>query len=269
MKSLRGEVFAFAFFLFYGLASGEIVDIADGRINGTEMTSRLGRNFLAFLGIPYAKPPINALRFEPPEPVEAWSGVLDGATFGAQCVQPAPHPSYNMDEDCLFLNVYTHNLTDSKPVIFFIHGGSFITGTGNNHGPENLMDRDVVVVTINYRLGPLGFLSTGTKEAPGNAGFKDQVMAMKWVQKNIAQFGGDPGKVTISGLSAGSVAVTSHMASPMTKDLFHGVIAISGAITERLPIKTDYMGYSLKLANALKCPTANIGDMITCFKNAS
>jgi carboxylesterase type B len=130
-----------------------------------------------------------------------------------------------MSEDCLRLNVYTPELptngqTMNKSVLFYIHGGAYYTGSGLSNdygGPYYLMDHDIVLVTINYRLGLLGFLALGIPECPGNAGFKDQVLALKWVQSHIEKFGGDPNKVTIMGHSAGGFSTVLHMVSPMSK----------------------------------------------------
>lgn len=136
-------------------------------------------------------------------------------------------------EDCLFLNVFSLNLTPStlRPVIVYIHGGGFVSGAGSDFQPDFLVRYDIVVVTINYRLGALGFLSMGTEEVPGNAGLKDQVAALKWVQENIAAFGGDPDNVTIMGQSAGGASVTYHLASPLSCGLFKRGIALSGTAT--------------------------------------
>ena len=128
------------------------------------------------------------------------------------------------------------------------------------------MDRDIVLVTMNYRLGTLGFLATGTKEAPGNAGFKDQVLALKWIQNNIAKFGGSPELVTIAGQSAGGRCVSLHMVSDMSKGLFHRAIALSGAITPQWKIGLDQLDLARKQARLVKCPDDNIDAMVNCLK---
>lgn len=249
------------------LTSAQIVSTLEGNVEGTVMASRLGRTFHAFLKIPFAKPPIGDLRFESPQPIEPWTGTLNGTVYGPQCFQPGPRLDLGMSEDCLQLNVFTTNLIGNSPVILFIHGGSFEFGTGiDQGGPHNLMDREVVVVSINYRLGAFGFMATGTRESPGNLGFKDQVMALQWVQRNIRRFGGNPDLVTISGLSAGSVAVTAHMLSPMSKGLFHRAIAISGAITGFSDLPKDYLNVAKKLGAKLNCGTENTADLVACLK---
>lgn len=183
------------------------------------------------MGIPYAEPPVGELRFRNTVPHRGWQGIKDGGIHRSAC------PSSNMigegfsgDEDCLFLNVYTRDLVGSRPVMVWIHGGSFSGGSGDSwiYGPDFLVQQNVVIVTINYRLGILGFFSTGDGHAQGNWGMKDCVEALRWVRDNIAAFGGDPNNVTIFGESAGGVAVHYLVMSPMASGLFHRAIAQSG-----------------------------------------
>lgn len=219
--------------------SANVVRIIQGYLRGNIATTRAGKTYYSFQGIPYAKPPVGALRFKAPQPAQPWEDVHDALVEGAV----APHigdflsTDYVGEEDCLFLNVYTPRLPEVgnvavKPVMVWIHGGAFYVGSGNSdfYAPDYLIAEDVVLVTINYRLGALGFLSTGDDVIPGNNGLKDQVMALRWVQQNIAQFGGDPNNVTIFGESAGAVSVNYHLFSPMSKGLFHRAIAQSGSI---------------------------------------
>lgn len=221
-----------AFFPIIGLGSCEIVEIEQGTIDGTLMTSRYGRSYHAFLRIPFAEPPIGDLRFKEPQPPKSWNDTYDATYYGPMCVQTGARPDIGADEDCLHLNVFSPNLTASLPVIVYIFGGAFSWGTGiDQGGPQSLMDREVVVVNFNHRVSALGFLALGTKEISGNAGMKDQVLALKWIRTNIARFGGDPNRVILSGMSAGGISATAHMISPMSKDLFHGVYSFSGSIT--------------------------------------
>lgn len=136
-------------------------------------------------------------------------------------------------EDCLYLNVYTPSILPLilLPVMIFIHGGSFKSGSGNEeiYGPDFLVKNEVILVTINYRLGVFGFLSLQSKNIPGNAGMKDQVAALKWVKSNIENFGGDPNNITIFGESAGAASVSFHLISPLTKGLFKRAIIQSGS----------------------------------------
>nr|QIK02111.1 carboxylesterase 11 [Holotrichia parallela] len=217
-----------------------IVETEQGKLRGRIDCDYRGVKFYSFQGIPYAKPPLGKLRFKAPQPPESWPGVRDATQEGSECY--STHIILNTivgSEDCLFLNVYTPNLPSRgecplKPVMFWIHGGGFTSGSGNSdmYGPQYLIAEDVVVVTINYRLGVLGFLSLNDLKlgVPGNAGLKDQVLALKWVQKNIRNFGGDPENVTIFGESAGGASVHFLMLSPMSKGLFHKAIAQSGSV---------------------------------------
>jgi para-nitrobenzyl esterase len=194
-----------------------------------------------FRGIPYAAPPIGNLRWRAPQPVANWQGVRKMDTFGPPCVQPLrTDPKQTRgSEDCLYLNVWTpaKSAADRLAVMVWIHGGGFRDGTGAMllHDGEELARKGVVLVTINYRLGVLGFFAHPelTKEsdrrASGNYGLMDDIAALQWVQRNIAQFGGDPAKVTIFGQSAGSMAVSCLQASPVAKGLFRAVIGESGA----------------------------------------
>lgn len=183
-----------------------VVNTDGGQVSGTEERTRgTDIRFFAWKGIPYAEPPVGNLRFRDPVPHQGWTGVRDASEHGNTC----PSSSGRGDEDCLFLNVYTTNIIDKRPVMVWIHGGSFNGGSGNSDGfPADLyVAEDVVYVTINYRLGILGFLSTEDQYAPGNYAMKDMVLALRWIRNNILNFGGDPDNVTIFGESAGGLAV--------------------------------------------------------------
>lgn len=154
-------------------------------------------------------------------PVKPWSGTFDAVQDSPKCPQPVLTAA-EISEDCLRLNVFTKNISTSanKPVIVFIHPGGFYENAGRSDifGPQYLIERDdIVLVTINYRLSLLGFLSTGTQEAPGNNGLKDQVIALRWVRDHIRSFGGNPQSVSLMGYSAGAMSITLHMVSPMSK----------------------------------------------------
>lgn len=215
-----------------------IVNTKKGALRGRYMSYKTGISggYYSFQGIKYGKAPIGNRRFKAPLPETSWKGVKPAVREGASC----PHrnmilENFKGNEDCLFLNVYTPKLPDSDtnsklPVLFWIHGGGFQFGNGNAflYGPDYLIPENIILVTINYRLGALGFLNTGTPDAPGNAGLKDQVLALKWVRDNIKSFGGDPNAVTIAGQSAGSASVHYLLLSPMAKGLFKRAIAQSG-----------------------------------------
>lgn len=227
-------------------------------MNATQVETRCGivqgdveHGVRVWKGIPYAKPPVGELRFQPPVAPEAWTGVRDATAFGHVCPQPVgfnlgmPHTPRNQSEDCLTLNVWAPAQTDGKlrPVLFWIHGGAFATGTGSSplyDGTQFVQRGDLVVVTINYRLGALGFLhvahlseaavSSGSRAGfHSNVGLLDQAAALRWVQENIAAFGGDPERVTIFGESAGSMSVAALLAMPAAKGLFQQAILQSGA----------------------------------------
>ncbi|XP_023954563.2 venom carboxylesterase-6-like [Bicyclus anynana] len=211
------------------------VSVEQGIIQGEQlMTVTRDTLYSSFKGIPYAAPPVGDLRFQPPKPPACWEGVRNAKQHGNICTQiefstQAYLPS---SEDCLYLNVYTPNVKPSSPmaVMVFIHGGGYQSGSGNddNFGPDFFMSQNVVLVTINYRLDAIGYLCLGSKEIPGNAGMKDQVAALKWVQRNIAQFGGNPKKITIFGTTTGGISCLLHAISPMSKGLFSRVIAMTG-----------------------------------------
>ena len=201
-----------------------------------------------YKGIPYAAPPVDALRWHAPQPPPSWEGVREADTFGPGCIQnvAGSRPPWteefmhqgSVSEDCLYLNVWTaaKNANEKRPVLVYIHGGGFSEGSGSVavYDGEALAKKGVVVVIINYRLGVLGFLAhpemtAGSSDhASGNFGLLDQVAALQWIQQNIAAFGGDPNNVTIAGQSAGAMAVYLLTAAPPAKDLFHRAIVQSG-----------------------------------------
>nr|CAD7259012.1 unnamed protein product [Timema shepardi] len=211
--------------------TGPTIHVEQGAVKGTTLLSAGGRPFQAFQGIPYGKAPVGKYRFKEPVPAKPWVGVWPAERPGSPCLQymQTTHQEDEKivgSEDCLYLNVYTPKLPGTgKPplldVIVYIHGGAFMFGWGHQYGPKYYMDRDVVYVTLNYRLGVLGFLSTEDEVVPGNNGLKDQVLALKWLQRNIAAFGGNPDSVTISGTSAGGASVHYHYFSPMSRGEIH------------------------------------------------
>uniref|UniRef100_B4MQE9 GK21858 n=1 Tax=Drosophila willistoni TaxID=7260 RepID=B4MQE9_DROWI len=206
-----------------------------GCIRGTTMSGYQKGPFEAFMGIPYAEPPVGALRFRNPIIKARWFNTYDATQFKPDCIQKnrlVPHPTIFGDEDCLYLNIYRPKVRLRRlPVMIYIHGGGFFSGSAGPliTGPEYIMDTEsVILVTMSYRLGALGFMSTGDYNMPGNFGLKDQNLVFKWVRRNIESFDGDNKKVTIFGQSAGAVATHMHLINPYSKNLFHRVISMSG-----------------------------------------
>ncbi|XP_013147739.1 PREDICTED: venom carboxylesterase-6-like [Papilio polytes] len=250
-----------------------------GDLKGYFLETRGGRQIAAFTSIPYAKPPLNDLRFKAPQPIEPWEGTLDATMTSPVCVQRNPYTRQKEvvgQEDCLYLNIYTPltgNEIDSGrllPVMVFIHGGGWMCGdaTTQMYGPDYLLDRDVLLVAMNYRLGPLGFLSTQDEQCPGNNGLKDQQEALRFIQKIIHSFGGDKDSVTIFGESAGGASVHYHMLSKTSVGLFHKGISESG--TALVPWAEAPPGEALRnafrLAKFLDCPQAPSDVMLDCLR---
>lgn len=220
-------------------SSGPRVKTHSGVVEG----KNAGGGVHAFLGIPYAEPPVGDLRWKPPVPARKWSGVRQATKFGARCMQGRIYDDMNFrdpggSEDCLFLNIWVPaNHAVKLPVMVWIYGGGFAAGSTSEPRQDgtNLARQGVVVVSMNYRLGIFGFFvhselaQESGHNAAGNYGFLDQLEALKWVHENIGEFGGDPGNITIFGESAGSFSVSALMASPLAKGLFQKAIGESGA----------------------------------------
>ncbi|WP_370332524.1 carboxylesterase/lipase family protein [Mycolicibacterium hippocampi] len=233
-------------------ADPALVQTAAGTVRGV-----VGADHRLFAGIPYAAPPVGELRWQLPQPAQKWDGVRDSTAFGPRCLQDLDggvELGRQTDEDCLNLHVWTpaadQDPAPPRPVMVWIHGGAFVNGSGSVYDAQRLVARgDIVVVTINYRLGTLGFLAhpaLGPAGAVGNYGLADQQAALRWVRDNIAQFGGDPGKVTVAGESAGGMSVCDHLVAPGSAGLFDAAIIQSGpcqaqlALPEAERISIDY-----------------------------
>ncbi|XP_041965230.1 cocaine esterase-like isoform X2 [Alosa sapidissima] len=239
----------------------------------------------AYLGVLFAKPPVGNLRLAPPQPLQGWEGVRDATQLPPMCVQDKGISDYLMEmagmvmdplevsEDCLYVNVYTpaQPAKDAKlPVMVWIHGGGFSLGCASIYDGSVLAAyQNVVVVSIQYRLGMLGFFSTGDDNAPGNLGLLDQVAALGWVQKNIHSFGGDPSSVTIFGESAGGVSVSLLVLSPLSTGLFHRAIAESGTADLVGLINTDPLTTAKIVANATNCEGAKPDQIVDCVMRMS
>ena len=213
------------------------VKVEGGLVEGT-----VEEGITVYKGIPFAAPPTGNLRWRPPQPVKSWDGVLKADHFAPSCPQIEFYipifPKVETSEDCLYLNVWTpaKSPAESLPVMVWIYGGAFVLGSTSTplYSGEQLAKMGVIVVSIAYRVGPLGFLAHPdlTAESPhkvsGNYGLLDQIAALRWVQRNIKALGGDPGRVTIFGESAGGISVSMLAASPLAKGLFHRAISESG-----------------------------------------
>ncbi len=255
-------------------AQNTVVQTANGKIQGSVNTEKTVR---IFKGIPFAAPPVGDLRWKAPQAVQNWMGIKQCTSFLASPIQNKPQPFYcwseefiaqpePLNEDCLYLNVWTTAKAKSakQPVFLWIYGGGLSSGSANCaiYDGEEMAKKGVIFVSINYRVGVLGFMAHPelTKEsgynASGNYGILDQVAALKWVQKNIAAFGGDPNNVTIAGQSAGAFSVTALIASPLAKGLFHKAIPQSGGLLANMMLsqnlaKAEEVGLNfMKKANA-------------------
>jgi len=252
-----------------------------GSVKGTREMTKSGTPFFKFEGIPYAEPPVGDLRLMPPQPVSAW-GELTATSPGPKCPQFAflgpDAGSLIGEEDCLSLNVYSPTISHStnpytlKPVMIWIHGGDFIFGSSKELGNEftKFVEKDVVVVSINYRLGPLGFMTFGNRKVSGNMGLKDQNMAIRWVNNHIRHFGGNPDKITIFGESAGGISVHAHILSPQSSGLLAGGISQSGTMLFK-NLKTQgprEERSARKVAERLECSSTNFDEeMLNCLQN--
>ncbi|KAG6452860.1 venom carboxylesterase-6 [Manduca sexta] len=246
-----------------------VVRVTHGVLQGSWKVSTKGRSYASFQGVPYARPPIGKYRFREPQQLKPWLGVWDATRPLAPCLQYEPFEQKIVgSENCLFANVATPKLSPAAllPVVVFIHGGAFMYGQGDIYEPSHFMDRDVVVVTFNYRLGPLGFLSTGDEIAPGNNGLKDQSFLLHWVKNNIMMFGGNPDSITLTGCSAGGASVHYHYLSPLSRGTFNRGIAFSGAAFASWTHAVKPAQKAKTLSTIVGCPTTTNKEMIDCLK---
>ncbi|KAG7468391.1 hypothetical protein MATL_G00142440 [Megalops atlanticus] len=265
---------------------GPLVSLKSGSLRGQYMTV-MGVDTVVhtYLGVPFAQPPVGALRLAPPQPAKPWQGERAASQQPPMCLQNrevilnfTKQVSMEMNipevsEDCLYLNVYTPAAPtkDSKlPVMVWIHGGGLsVGGAAIQDGAVLAAYQDVVVVVIQYRLGLLGFLSTGDEHAPGNLGLLDQVAALHWVQENIHSFGGDPGLVTIFGESAGGVSVSLQLLSPLSSGLFHRAIAESGTAEMKTLFSHNPLAVAQVAANASGCDITSSKEIVECLMQKS
>ena len=259
-------------------AEDPLVETTHGKVRGMKM-SVLDKTINVFYGIPYGKPPVASLRFKRPEPAAKWGNkTLDATTPHSACPQNNYLHNYwvtdkkKKSEDCLCLNIWVPtNVTEKLTTLVWIFGGGFTMGSINDplyQGHYFAAVKNVIIASMNYRMGALGFFYTGSDAAPGNQGLLDQMLAMRWIQNNIHSFGGDPKKITLFGESAGSVSVNLHLFSPLSRTLFEYAIMESGLSTAKWSMGSKkYMkSMSWTLAKNLGC-SANESKMIKCMQN--
>lgn len=246
--------------------------MTQGLLQGTKVTN-LGVTFFAFKGVPYGETTEGANRFKAPVARKSWTGVKSAANHGNYC--PNKEGFWGLpqlsggNEKCLNLNIYTRNMGGNLPVMFHVHAGTFASGNGNSFllGPEYIVNENVVLITVNFRLSSLGFLSANDANAQGNQGIKDVIMALRWVNNNIQNFGGNKGQVTIFGQGAGAQLVSILLMTPLTVNLFHQAIMQSGnALSLNLP---DPLARMNGLTSNLGIDYNSTSDVIEKLRNVS
>lgn len=247
------------------------------RVDGGLIRGRVEADHVTFSGVPYAEPPVGERRWTPPAPPSPWRGVRHTVTSPPACAQLGrgedESPVVVGSEDCLYVNVTAPRRArrnEPLPVVVWVHGGGFLSGSANDYGGTHLATTgDVVVVTVNYRLGALGFLSSSALDASGhisgNYALEDQAAAMRWVRRNAAAFGGDPDNVTLAGHSAGARAVCAHLASPASRGLFDQAIVQSGACANETATKSVADERGARATDDLGC--AETADVAACLRS--
>ncbi|XP_068017759.1 fatty acyl-CoA hydrolase precursor, medium chain-like [Melanerpes formicivorus] len=260
------------------------VETKSGRVRGYQFhVDAAEKSVNIFLGLPFAKPPVGPLRFSEPQPPAPWKGVRDATSYPPMCLQEKAVGQHLSDlttnrkekvvlqvsEDCLYLNVYTPvsaEAPEKLPVLVWIHGGGLAVGAASSYDGSALAAfENVVVVTIQYRLGIAGYFSTGDEHARGNWGYLDQVAALQWIQENIIHFGGDPAAVTLFGESAGAVSVSALVLSPLAKGLFHKAISESGTAVKLL-FTEEPLEEAQRVAAAAGCDQSSSAAMVECLR---
>uniref|UniRef100_D3ZGK7 Carboxylic ester hydrolase n=3 Tax=Rattus norvegicus TaxID=10116 RepID=D3ZGK7_RAT len=266
-------------------SSPPVVDTTKGKVLGKYVSLEgFTQPVAVFLGVPFAKPPLGSLRFAPPEPAEPWSFVKNTTTYPPMCSQDGvvgklladmlstgkENIPLEFSEDCLYLNIYSPaDLTKNSrlPVMVWIHGGGLIIGGASPYSGLALSAHEnVVVVTIQYRLGIWGLFSTGDEHSRGNWAHLDQLAALRWVQDNIANFGGNPDSVTIFGESAGGVSVSVLVLSPLAKNLFHRAISESGVVLTTNLDKKNTQAVAQMIATLSGCNNTSSAAMVQCLR---
>ncbi|XP_035924829.1 liver carboxylesterase 1 [Halichoerus grypus] len=266
-------------------SSPPVVDTVQGKVLGKYVSLEGSAQPVAvFLGVPFARPPLGPLRFAPPQPTEPWNFVKNTTSYPPMCSQNVmagqllselftnrkENIAFKFSEDCLYLNIYTPaDLTKKSrlPVMVWIHGGGLVVGGASTYdGLALSAHENVVVVAIQYRLGIWGFFSTGDEHSRGNWGHLDQLAALRWVQENIANFGGNPGSVTIFGESAGGESVSVLVLSPLAKNLFHRAISESGVALTAVLVKKDMKDTAQQIGVFAGCKTTSSAVLVHCLR---
>jgi para-nitrobenzyl esterase len=262
-------------------AMAQTVTTPGGTFPSETFQGAAGNGITDFLGIRFAAPPTGNLRFAPPAPPAAVAGTVSATSFGSGCPQSAsPFGTASTSEDCLFLNVYVPGSSVSSknnmPVMVFFYGGAFVDGEGSLYDPTNMaIQGNTIVVTINYRLGILGYMADAALSAEssnsvsGNYGFLDQLFALQWVQQNIGAFGGNPHDVTIFGESAGGFSVCAAVVSPSGSGLFQRAITESGPCGEPLPTLAGASASGAAIVSALGCADSSNAATVACLRDLS
>ncbi|XP_059193363.1 bile salt-activated lipase-like [Centropristis striata] len=253
-----------------------VVQTEGGQVEGRSHRMGLFRTVDVFKGIPFADVPG---KWEKPKPHPGWSGILKATTYRERCLQVTLLQTKTQgSEDCLYLNIFVpqgRKLSTNLPVMVYLFGGAFLLGASNDvailgdslyDGKEMAERGDVIIVTVNYRVGTMGFLSTGDTRLPGNYGLWDQHAAISWVRRNIEAFGGNPDNITIFGQSAGAASVSFQMLSPYSKGLFRRAISQCGVALSPWALQTNPMALTKKIARKVGCWRSNVDEMITCLK---
>ena len=277
MKSLRTALSAAGLLMAApAIAANPVVEAPAGTLEGKSVGK-----VREYKGIPFAQPPVGPLRWKAPQPLPAWPGVRKAQSFGAACIQPRPaavhiyaNPPAKISEDCLTLNIWAPEDAKDAPVIVWIHGGALTTGYSHEgmYDGAKLAARGAIVVSINYRLGVLGYLAHPALSAEshdgvsGNYGLLDQIAALEWVKANISAFGGDTGNVTIAGESAGALSVMYLMASPKARGLFHKAIAQSAYMISTPSLKEERHGEAAAEATGLRVAAALGANDLTSLR---
>uniref|UniRef100_A0A9J8BYB4 Carboxylic ester hydrolase n=1 Tax=Cyprinus carpio carpio TaxID=630221 RepID=A0A9J8BYB4_CYPCA len=277
-RGLNGHVHAAAI-----VDSGPVVVLKHGSVRGQYMKAKGSEKVVEqYLGIPFAQPPVGPLRLAAPGPVQGWEGIRNATQHPSICLQnpdilpiviksmAVNYTPTGVSEDCLYLNVYTpsqRSESDKLPVMVWIHGGALVMGGACTFDGSSLAAyENIVVVVIQYRLGILGYFSTGDKNSQGNWGFLDQIAALQWVQQNIEVFGGDPQSVTIAGQSAGGISASFLTLSPMTKGLFQRAVFQSGVATVMSYSVKDPLMLAKVVANVTECDFSSNEVLTKCIK---